>query len=739
MKNIAPLSLLLTIAASLSACGGSGGNTTASTQPLPSVSSSSSLVASALSSSAPQSLASSSILLSSPSSASLRSSSSAVASESQPSSITSSAINQSSIASSAISQSSITLVASSQTSIALLNSSSSISSKTASSINSSSSLTYSSSSASSLALSTSSSALNSSSMSSTLSASSMSSADSSSRNSSSSKSSSSVNTNLCLSATFTSGGNYAAGTLVQHLGNEYRCTVGGWCSSTSDWAYAPGSGTYWTQAWELVRACSAGASSLASSSLSSTALSSTATSTSSSLATKSSASAISANSSSIASSTGSSASAAATPNKEFNKTYQQTANKIIVSYFVEWGIYGRNYHVSDIPASNITHLLFGFLAICGDNHGAAASAQQAIAAQCAGKKNYEITLVDHFADLEKTYPGDTWYDDVDGQNYNGNFGQLRKLKQKNPALKILPSVGGWTMSTPYYTMAKSDANRAVFVASAMAFLKKYDFFDGLDIDWEYPVLGGTDPELSTAADRDGYTKLMRDLRAGLDALSKETGKTYQLTSAVGAAPDKISAVDYAAASPYMDYIFAMTYDYVGNWESATGHHAPLNNNKGTHVGYNAADSVQNLLAAGVTSTKIVMGGAFYGRGWSKVKNTNTHAPELFPLYGNGVADTHGTWENGIFDYRDLYNNYIGPQGSGINGFSVHYDTTAEAPYLWNAATEEFISYENAQSLKAKANYIKQFNLGGILTWEIDGDNGHLLNAINEGLGNTEIK
>ncbi len=444
--------------------------------------------------------------------------------------------------------------------------------------------------------------------------------------------------------------------------------------------------------------------------------------------------------SSAASSTTSSnkSSAGATVYGEHNKHFQQTSGKVVVSYFVEWGIYGRDYHVQDIPASNLTHLLFGFLAICGDNPHASAGARAAIASECANKKPFEVTMVDRFANLEKTYPGDTWSDDVNGQHYNGNFNQLRKLKQQYPHLKILPSIGGWTMSTPFYAMAKNDANRAVFVNSAIAFIKKYDFFDGIDIDWEYPVYGGTDPELSSGADRQGYSLLMRDLRAKLNELSTQTGRTYQLTSAVGAAPEKIQAVDYIEASKHMDYIFAMTYDFMGAWDMTTGHHAALYDNKGTHAGFNGADAVENLLAAGVPSQKIVLGAAFYGRAWKGTQRGTSHAPELFPIYGTATGPATGTWEAGVYDYRDLYNRFIGPNNTGINGFTVHYDAVAEAPYLWNATTGEFISYESPRSIKAKTDFVNTYNLGGVLSWEIDADNGHLLNAINEGLGNTLV-
>ena len=78
-------------------------------------------------------------------------------------------------------------------------------------------------------------------------------------------SSSSVVGGICTSPTYVVGTTYAVGQLVQNAGSEYSCTIAGWCSSTADWAYAPGTGTYWSSAWALVRSCSAGTSSLAAS------------------------------------------------------------------------------------------------------------------------------------------------------------------------------------------------------------------------------------------------------------------------------------------------------------------------------------------------------------------------------------------------------------------------------------------------------------------------------------------
>lgn len=46
-----------------------------------------------------------------------------------------------------------------------------------------------------------------------------------------------------------SGTRYTDGDVVLRNGNVYTCLVGPWCGSPADWAYAPGSGLYWEEAW----------------------------------------------------------------------------------------------------------------------------------------------------------------------------------------------------------------------------------------------------------------------------------------------------------------------------------------------------------------------------------------------------------------------------------------------------------------------------------------------------------
>ena len=128
----------------------------------------------------------------------------------------------------------------------------------------------------------------------------------------------------------------------------------------------------------------------------------------------------------------------------------------------------------------------------------------------------------------------------------------------------------------------------------------------------------------------------------------------------------------------------------------------------------------------------------YGRGWEGVYPQNaaidgnpTTAPGNGPLKG---STAQGVWEDGVIDYKGVKANMIGAAGTGINGFEVGYDEQAQAAYVWNRSTGKLITYDSRKSVLAKGAYVNQHNLGGLFAWEIDADNGDILNAMHDGLG-----
>ncbi|MEO8670426.1 MAG: glycosyl hydrolase family 18 protein [Tahibacter sp.] len=419
------------------------------------------------------------------------------------------------------------------------------------------------------------------------------------------------------------------------------------------------------------------------------------------------------------------------PLLENNQAYSNSNNNVVGAYFVEWGVYGRAFPVRKIPSSNLTHLIYAFIAICGPND----SLQQAnpqgysvLVQECADQPDYTVTIHDRNAALEMNYPGDAFDTPV-----RGNFGQLARLKAAQPQIKILPSVGGWTLSDPYFHLAGNPARRATFINSVVQFLQTYTFFDGVDLDWEYPGGGGANPSLGSAADKQAQVALLGELRTALNTLGAQTGRTYLMTAAVGAAPAKIAAVDYAAVGQKLDLVFAMTYDYYGGWNGELGHHAGLYSLPNEpEPGFSTDATVSGLINAGVPVSKLAVGVAMYGRGWQGVTGVQANNP--FSGTG-GAALSPGTWEPGVLDYRQIETQFAGgANGTGANGYSTGYDALAQAPWAWNGAAGKLVTYESPRSAKAKAQYAMSRGLAGVFAWEIDADNGRILNAMHEGLG-----
>lgn len=381
------------------------------------------------------------------------------------------------------------------------------------------------------------------------------------------------------------------------------------------------------------------------------------------------------------------------------KTDSNPGSHKIVAYYTAWSTYARNYQIADIDASKLTHINYGFANISGG----------------------EIVVGDTYADTDKFFPGDCW----DPGCKRGNFNQLTKLKEKYPHLKTLISVGGWTWSGGFSDAAATDASRTRFADSAVRFVREYGF-DGVDLDWEFPVSGGLNP--GRPEDKQNFTLLLQKVREKLDAAGQADGKRYLLTIASGSGPSYYETnTEIDKVKDYLDWINIMTYDYHGSWETVSGHNAPLyadpSDPSPQRDTFNIDATVNGYLRKGVPASKLVLGMPFYGRGWAGCSTANNGQ------FQSCTGASQGTWENGVFDFSDLEANYINK-----NGYTRYWNNTSKVPYLYNPSNKVFISYDDAESIGYKTSYLKSKGLAGAMFWELSGDrNKTLLNKLYQDL------
>jgi len=288
--------------------------------------------------------------------------------------------------------------------------------------------------------------------------------------------------------------------------------------------------------------------------------------------------------------------------------------------------------------------------------------------------------------------------------------QLIQLKNKNPQLKIMVSIGGWGGCAPCSDLFSSAQHRSNFSKTTVALFKQYNI-DGLDLDWEYPAIEGYPGHKYAAADKENFTALAKSLRA-------EMGNNYLLSFAAGGFISYLeNAIDWDEVSPQVDFINLMTYDLVSGYSTVTGHHTPL---AGNRPGQETTERCVNwLLSKNVPPEKLVIGAAFYARVWENVPDSD-----------------HGLYQQGKFKQSIPYKNFAN-YFSDSSGFAYHWDKKAKAPYQYNSQKKLFATFDDKRSIGEKSKFIRRKKLGGMMFWELSGDlplNG-LVDAIRQRLRN----
>jgi len=303
------------------------------------------------------------------------------------------------------------------------------------------------------------------------------------------------------------------------------------------------------------------------------------------------------------------------------------------------------------------------------------------------------------------------------------------LKQKNPNLKVIFSVGGYNAGGWIFSqLSQTEERRLMFIQSVIHFLKHFKL-DGLDLDWEYPALDLVTGNPTGPNDKEHLTELVKELRFFFDI------EGFLLTGAFAIDPAKAAnAYDLPAIVDSFDWFNLMAYDYGGPWDPYTSTDAPLykrpseDDPNNERYRFNMNDGVQYYISQGVPPEKISLGLHSEAKAWI------LDDPEMNGLDCPASPAPNMTYsqQEGWLTYYEIlqffYNETIeDPLWSdlkpGIENWNIvsgEENGCQLSPYAYQG--KYWVSYDDEDSIGRKARYANHYGLLGAFIWEIDTDN-----------------
>ncbi|KAG9495650.1 hypothetical protein J7337_012204 [Fusarium musae] len=284
------------------------------------------------------------------------------------------------------------------------------------------------------------------------------------------------------------------------------------------------------------------------------------------------------------------------------------------------------------------------------------------------------------------------------------YKRLTDLKRRDPELKVYIAVGGWTFNDPgptastFSDLAASLPRQRAFMKSLVSFMSTYGF-DGLDLDWEYPV--DTDRG-GRAVDFANFPKFMERLKSMMDAADKG------LSITLPASYWYLRQFDIKKLEKTVDFFNIMSYDLHGAWDQGKNYTQPFLN---AHSNLTEIDLALDLLwRNNIQSDKVVLGMGFYGRAFSVQTGTCTKPGCLFKAAGKAGDCSR---EKGI-----LLNSEIVTTIKKYNIKPEFYKEEAVKVAKWG---NQWVSYDDEDTFKLKTDYAKSRCLGGVMVWAISHD------------------
>ncbi|GAB1211409.1 hypothetical protein ATERTT37_000523 [Aspergillus terreus] len=280
---------------------------------------------------------------------------------------------------------------------------------------------------------------------------------------------------------------------------------------------------------------------------------------------------------------------------------------------------------------------------------------------------------------------------------------LVALKKKKPSLEVFISVGGWDLGgEPFSDMVRFSGTRKAFIGSATSFMEEYGF-DGIDIDWEYPAASDRG---GTSADTENFVTFLKELKAAC-------GDTYQITATLPSSYWYLKGFDIKGMSQYVDHFNFMSYDIHGTWDGNSEYTSSVVN---PHTNISEiADGLNLLWRNNIDPAKVLLGLGFYGRSFT-LKDTTCTTPgcpfDKSAYEAGGATPGKCTGTSGILSNYEI-NRVLEQYSPDV----IYSDEAAVNWITWNE--NQWVSFDNAKTLKQKADFANSKCIGGLFAWALD--------------------
>ncbi|EXF81327.1 hypothetical protein CFIO01_00989 [Colletotrichum fioriniae PJ7] len=283
------------------------------------------------------------------------------------------------------------------------------------------------------------------------------------------------------------------------------------------------------------------------------------------------------------------------------------------------------------------------------------------------------------------------------------YKRVSALKAKDPNLKVMIAVGGWTFNDPgptattFSDIARSAGAQKKFFDSTIKMLETYDL-DGIDLDWEYPE---ADDRSGRPEDFANFPKFMKNLKAAL--------KKYEVSITLPASYWYLQHFDLKALSPHVDFFNMMTYDFHGVWDKPNEFVGPYLN---SHTNLTEIKGGLDLLwRNGVDKDKVTLGLAFYGRGFI-ASSSSCMSPGC--TYESGTYAQACSAEVGVALNSEI-DQLVSEQGAKA---TLNKDAAVKI-VTWGG--NNWLTFDDEETLRLKADYARSLCLGGVMVWAISHD------------------